>query len=465
MSSVTDDFNAGLKSAVAGTAEASLVFLGNFEVEAQWAMGEPALPGITFKASRAVVNRMDEFALLLATKSDHVVLKDAPDEGYLRYLTDLGLELPRILSVRHQDPQRVVTADALADPTLISGLARLAKAGCLLAPHGVSVLEEQLAERSGLPLAAPGAAICKTVNSKIYSRRLAAELGLRQPQGWACDTLAELDEAVAGARALLAGGRRVVIKDAFGVSGKGIAVIDTEQRLDRMHRLITRKAERSGRQRAGLVLEEWVAKRGDLNYQCTIGRDGAVGFDFVKEALTEAGVHKGHRFPAALTAAQVDELTEAGHRIGTRLAADGYFGVAGVDAMIDSEGGLFPIVEINARNNMSTYQAQVQQRFAGTGRVALARHYALRLRRELTFAELRRQLDGVLIDRATPTGLLVNNFATVNAAAPAAGTAPQRSFDGRLYGLVVARSTEQLAAFDNEITARLVAVQGGNGDD
>jgi hypothetical protein len=450
-----DNFNARLKSATTGTANASLVFLGNFEVERQWAIGELGLRGVTFEAGQAVVNRMDEFALLLAGGNDHVVLKQKPDEGYLAYLAGLGLELPNIITVAHQQPERTVTEDVLADPAAIARLAALVDDGCRLSPHGVSALEERLAERSGLPLAAPGAAICKTVNSKIYSRRLADELGLRQAPGWTCDTPAELDEAVAGARALLAAGRKVVVKDAFGVSGKGITVVETEARLDRLHRMITRSAASAGPRRVGLVVEEWVPKQTDLNYQFTVSRDGVVELAFVKEALTERGVHKGHRFPASITAAQQDELSEATQRIGKRLAVDGYFGVVGVDAMVDPRGGLYPLVEINARNNMSTYQALVQERFAGAGKVALARHYVLRLRDELAFDELRRRLDGLLLDRATGYGLLINNFATVNAAAAVRGTASERSFHGRLYGMLVGRSAGELVALDDEITARL----------
>jgi D-alanine-D-alanine ligase-like ATP-grasp enzyme len=455
---LSDNFNARLKSAVVGTADASLVFMGNFEVESRWAIGELGLRGVAFEAGRAVVNRMDEFALLLATEADYVVLKQEPDEGYLKYLAGLGLELPRIITPASQDPRRVVTEDALADPATVARLSQLANEGCWLSPHGVSALEEQLSRRSGLPLAAPSAAICKAVNSKIYSRRLADELGLRQAPGWACDTFAELDEAVAGARALLSLDRRVVVKDAFGVSGKGIAVIETVDRLHRLHRMITRNMALSGRPRVGLVVEEWVAKEADLNYQFTVSRDGAVRFDFVKQALTDRGVHKGHRFPASLTTAQLDELHEAAQRIGERLAGDGYFGVVGVDAMVDAEGGLYPLVEINARNNMSTYQSLLEATFAGAGTVALARHYVLRLRTELAFEELRRLLDGLLLDRDTGYGLLVNNFATVNAAVAVRGTATERSFDGRLYGIVVARSTEELTALDHEIATRLAAL-------
>ncbi|KUL72570.1 MULTISPECIES: ATP-grasp domain-containing protein [unclassified Streptomyces] len=452
-------FTARLKRAVTGAADTPLVFLGNFEVENQWAVGEPALPRVGAHAGSAVVNRMDEFALLLGGKDDHVVLKTALDDGYRAYLEGLGLALPTVHVVAGQDPRRTVSEDALADPGLLHALSELAAGGARLTGHGVSTVEEELSERTGLALAAPSAAVCKRVNSKVYSRRLADELGIRQARGWACETLPELADAVAAAGELLAAGRKVVVKDAFGVSGKGIVVLDSDKRLARLHRMAVTQAERAaagGEPRTALVVEEWVAKRADLNYQFTVGRDGSTHFDFVKELLTENGVHKGHRMPARLTGGQVAEVAETAGRLGERLAADGYFGVVGVDAMVDPDGGLYPVVEINARNNMSTYQSVVHEVLAGPDEVAVARHFTVRPRRALPFAELREVLDGLLLTERgpRPRGLFVNNYATVNAAAAGAG---DDGFEGRLYGVLVAGSDAEMAALDTDITRRLAA--------
>ncbi|MEU7254857.1 ATP-grasp domain-containing protein [Streptomyces rimosus] len=459
MESLLPGFNARLKAAVAGNEQVPFVFLGNFEVEEQWAVGEPGLPRMGFTGGGAVVNSMDEFAMLLAGEGDHVVLKARPDAGYLAYLCGLGLALPTVHVVAESDPARTVSQDALADPALQSALAR-AGDGLMLYAHGVSTVEEELAERTGLPLAHPTAAVCKAVNSKIYSRRVADELGIAQARGWACETVMELSRAVEEARELLAQGRKLVLKDAYGVSGKGIMVIESERRLDRVHRMVLARAEAAGSDRAGLVLEEWVTKQTDLNYQVTVGRDGAVRFDFVKEAITENGTHKGHRMPARLTPAQLEQVTDAGLRIGARLAADGYFGVAGMDALLLPDGSVFPVIEINARNNMSTYQVRLQEAFVGEGRIALARHYPLRLGAPLPFEELRGTLDGLLLERPDGAGLLVNNYATVNAAVSTLAE-PGATADGRLYGLVVGDTAEQVTAIDTEITARLAAVTEG----
>jgi phosphoribosylaminoimidazole carboxylase (NCAIR synthetase) len=443
---VDDDFVTRLKLALTGATDTSLVYLGNFEVERQWAIGERSLPSVSTAASGAMVNHMDEFALLLAGADDHVVLKTAPDPDYLAYLKGLGLELPTVHVASGTDAQQSVTEDALGDPDLSATLSELAAQGCRLVAHGVSTVEEKLARATGLLLAAPDSSTCKSVNSKVYSRALADQLGLRQPVGWGCSTVEDLATAFSECRALVAAGRRIGVKEAFGVSGKGIAVVDDERRLDRLHRMILRGADDD---RISFVIEEWVAKTVDLNYQFTVSKDGSVRFDFVKEAITDRNVHKGHRMPAVLPAATLEEIREVAQLLGGRLAADGYFGVVGVDAFVDPDGGLYPVIEINARHNMSTYQVPLQEKLVGPTQVALARYYPLPLRRTLSFGEVNRMLDGLMLARPGGTGLVVNNFATVNASA-ASG-----SFEGRLYGVVVADTTDELAAIDQWITERL----------
>jgi D-alanine-D-alanine ligase-like ATP-grasp enzyme len=452
-----DGFIGRLKRAVLGSAEQPLVFLGNFEVEELWAADELGLPRVSASGGAAVVNSMDELALLLGGKGDHVVLKHAPDPAYRAYLEGLGLDLPQVHVPAKSDPGNNVTQDAVADPELVAILAGLSGSGAHLLAHGVSTVEERLSELTGLPLAAPGAALSKAVNSKVYSRRLCDELGIRQPRGWACDTLGQLAQAASEAAAVLDDGRHVVVKEAFGVSGKGISVVKDARRLDRLCRMIETSAGRANVERIAFVVEEWVTKLTDLNYQFTVGRDGSVRFDFVKEAITENNVHKGHRMPARLDAAQFEIIGTTALKVGARLAADGFYGVVGVDALVEPDGGLFPVLEINARNNMSTYQVRLQEAFVGDGELAMARHYPLRLAAPIGFARLREAL-GDLLFNGHGSGLLVNNFATVNAGAAVSGGQP---FAGRLYGIVIAGDAAELTRVDDEITHRLAVLEKG----
>jgi hypothetical protein len=454
-------FNHRLKEAVLGDAEASLVFLGNFEVEERWSEGECLLPKIAAPSGSAVVNRLDAFALLLGTEDDHVVLKTTPDPDHLAHLGGLGLPLPTVHVPARQDRFHVVTEDVLADPALLLTLEGLARDNVRLSPHGVSALEEQLADRTGLALAAPLAVTCKRVNSKVYSFRLAEQLGLPQPSGWSSSTMDEFDEIVERAVAALDAGRRLVLKEAFGVSGKGLAVVESSARLRRLHRMVRSRAcpgEAGAEVRAAFLIQDWVDKLTDLNYQFTISRGGAVHFDFVKEALTDGGVHKGHRIPPEIPGWMVDDLRHVADLVGKHLAADGFYGVVGVDGLVEAGGRLLPVIEINARNNMSTYQAPLQELLMGPGQVALARHYPLTLHAELPFAQVRDRLSGSLLERPHGEGLVVANHATANAAGPGETS---DAVSGRLYGFLIAGSAARLRALDDEITGRLLNIEEG----
>jgi hypothetical protein len=190
------------------------------------------------------------------------------------------------------------------------------------------------------------------------------------------------------------------------------------------------------------VVEEWLPKRCDLNYQLTIDRDGRVTLDFVKQALTEGGVHKGHVMPAELTPAQLAEISDAAATIGKRLYADGFRGVVGVDAIAGADGKLYPALEINARLNMSTYQGSVVERWQPPGHPALARHYPLRLDGPRTFRQLRAAL-GPILEPAPDRRFVVACFGTVNANA---NTPPP--FAGRLYAVLVAADHRRLGELD-----------------
>ncbi|MFC5833576.1 hypothetical protein [Nonomuraea insulae] len=431
------------KTALTGSPGTPLVLVGNFDVEEQWSVDEPGLPRPALSRSALLTHCLGEFALLLAGSDDHVVLKASPDETYLAHLKRLGLELPRISVVVNPAQDRTVTEDALADPALLADLAHAARRGARLWPHGVSAAEELLAERTGVELAGPSARVCKTVNSKIYSRTISADLGIRQPPGMVCASVADFEAACATVQDWLAAGRTVVLKDAYGVSGKGLLVVSAEGRLGLLRRMIHRQSVRLGTDRLSLVMEEWLPKRADLNYQFTLGRDGAVHFDFVKGARTEAGVHKGHLMPAELSSAHRAELVEVCELLGTRLAADGYSGVVGVDAIVTTDGVLQPVIEINARNNLSTYQERLSRLWSGDGQVAIATHHSLAPRPSVSFAEFARPFADLVLAPGARAGVLVINFATVGA--------------GRLYVIVVGESRTQVDALDREMSGRLAA--------
>ena len=186
----------------------------------------------------------------------------------------------------------------LDSPAALQRLSAAAGGGAHLLPMGTTAWEQRLAEASGLPLAVPDAATFARVNSKIYGRRLAARAACVRAGRLLRDRRrVRRDPGRLPAAGSAPAGLRIVVKDAYGVSGKGLVVLDSpvKRRQSAAHGATARRA--TGDQRLHVVVEEWLPKQCDLNYQVTIARDGRINLDFVKQALTENGVHKGHVMP------------------------------------------------------------------------------------------------------------------------------------------------------------------------
>lgn len=441
-----------LKEALTGDRGARFVWLCNFEVENEWARSYVGMPVVRGSATAATVQRMEELGALLAEPTDHLLLDRPLDGGYREYAERTGLGAPAEL-ITGAPAAGGGTAQAVLDsPALLERLRGLADAGAYLMPMGNSVREELIGKLTGLRSAVPDAATYERVNSKLYSRRVAGELGLRTIPGHCCETVQQLRRALAAG---LRDGGPVIVKDAYGVSGKGLVVLDSRKKADRLLRMIDRRARTSGEQALHVVVEAFLPKRFDLNYQFTIARDGRVRLDFVKEALTAGGVHLGHVMPANLTPAQHEELADAAQRLGARLHADGFFGIVGVDALLGSDDLVYPVLEINARLNMSSYQGRVTERFGHPEGAALAKHYPLRLTGPVSFDEVTDALGPLAEPPHGRDGLVITCFGTVNAQAGHASDGSVEPFDGRLYTLLFAADRAGLGALDERVSTAL----------
>jgi hypothetical protein len=103
---------------------------------------------------------------------------------------------------------------------------------------------------------------------------------------------------------------------------------------------------------------------------------------------------------------------------------------------------------------MSTYQSRIAERFIPEGAHAIAAQFALRPSRVHSFAEVEAALGELLLDAGRRTGVLVNNYATLNAAAT------DGSFHGRLYAICVADTAEAALELRQEADARLQRMVG-----
>jgi hypothetical protein len=333
---------------------------------------------------------------------------------------------------------------------------------CYLLPYAKTKMEEKISDQTGLKSLGPSATICARVNSKIYSRRISNELGLRTVRGIECESISALEDCFERFADQINERRSIVLKEAMGVSGKGLYVADTNAKLRQIVGLIKRKAKPGDE--AAFVMEVWIDKLKDINYQIFIFPSGEVRLLALKEIVTRDGVHLGHRFPVDLTAAQIACYEEAAEAVGARLFEDGFTGLAGIDSIIDREGNVYPVLEINARLNMSSYQLGLE-RLIDPRSCALAKHYPLLLNRPLSFSDLRSSLDADLFNPTrNNAGALIQNFAAVNVNFNPGDVGP---FKGRLYALIVGTDFEHVAHIDQRISRNLrewQAAESGGAD-
>jgi D-alanine-D-alanine ligase-like ATP-grasp enzyme len=433
------------------------VWLSNFDAERHWDVpGAVHLPSISQPAETAIVNRIEEMTLLLAGQPDTVILRERSDPDFLAYLEELGFALPSIVSIdcgERTRPASEAILDSDACCERLKDVARRNPGACLL-PYGKTRLEEEIGRRVGLPVAGPDAALLETVNSKLYSRRITEELGLRSIPGRACASLQELEEAAPALLHETPGGAPLVLKEAMGVSGRGLVVLDNEERLNRTLTMLRRKARPDAP--CHFVLEQWVGKLKDINYQLLVLPSGEVRLLSVKEAVAQNGVHMGHRSPAVLSEEQLEIYRTATQAVGRRLFQSGFTGLAGIDSLVDDGGDVYPVLEINARFNMSTYQLALE-RMIPAGATTLVKHYSLSLSKRLPFSTLRRRLEPLLfgID-GREDGVGIMAFAPANCNAGAAG----HTAKGRLYVFLTAGDFAAVERLDAQVLAGLAECSG-----
>jgi hypothetical protein len=433
------------------------VWLNNFEAERFWAPRRAVqLPKLSQPSDVAIVNRLEEMSLFLAQAPDFLILREPSDPAFLEYLSNLGFHLPTILTVNPSDKVTPISEAVLSEVAVRSKLSELAikERACFLLPYAKTRIEEEISKQTGLQSLGPSAAVCERINSKIYSRRISRELGLRTIEGLECETLDALEEALNRLSTRLHEGKSIVLKEAMGVSGKGLFVTDNDIKLRQIIGLLKRKAKPEDE--VAFVAEVWVDKLKDINYQIFVFPSGETHLLALKEIVTRDGVHLGHRSPADLTAEQFAVYEEAARLVGSRLFEDGFTGLAGIDSIIDREGEVYPVLEINARLNMSSYQLGLEWLIDPRSCV-WAKYYPLSLKYPLSFTELRTCLGpDLFVPAQNKAGALIQNFATVNVNFNPDDATP---FKGRLYVLIVGTDFERVANTDRKISLKLEAWQ------
>jgi PGM1 C-terminal domain len=299
-------------------------------------------------------------------------VEEAVVDYYLSFLPDPAGARSRLHMLAVGDPApRSLTAKLLDRPELLDRVRELCEGpgGAFVQPFNVTVSEQGLSERLGVPLYGPAAALAG-LGSKTGSRRVARLAGVPVLDG--AEDLRSVEAVEAAARDLR--GRpappvgAVVIKLNDGFSGQGNAVVDLAgvngSLLDSP--VVFCAEEESWASFAakivegGAVVEELLDVPGMVSPSVQLRvLPGGAPLILSTHSQVLGGpnrqVYLGCRFPA--DAAYRGQLVDAAERVGRVLAARGVIGYFGIDFFVVPEGGPERVFlsEINLRVGGTTH--------------------------------------------------------------------------------------------------------------
>ena len=325
----------------------SVIWLFNIGAEKFWSINSS---GVIDIKEETTVNHCEEMNLLIAQKNDYFILRQQPDEAFIRHIKNLTGCTPNILVPDVKDESRSISELVLDSPSLLAKLKSIAGEKVRFVPYGVTALEEEISQKCNLHLIGACSELNKRINSKVFSREVALELGCKTTNALVCNSIDEIRE---GYNVLKKSFNKIIIKEPNGASGKGLYVVECEKKLETILVILKRNSMRT--KQSTWLVEGWVDNKKDLNMQIYVDESGNVDVFSIKEQLVNGTVYIGSVMPPRFSEKIIEECIFWGEKIGKHLAADGFNGILGVDALIDGSETLIPIIEISARFTLSTY--------------------------------------------------------------------------------------------------------------
>lgn len=296
------------------------------------------LPNFAAAQVDPLLSCLDE-VLVARTATEQVFTVIAPDQALVRYHASLGVASSRTSAF--DNPEEWLAAG-------MPHWAEAAEVLCYGLPHHgrqqpfacVPAAYQCMAGSTHLPSVD---AVMK-VNDKRYAVKVCRQLNIPQ--------LGEIVSTRSSLLALSDHALPMIIKEPFGVSGKGSLVVRHAAIWERIREHLIQQVE-AGRQ-LGLIAEPFMKKESDFSSQWLISRDGEIALlglsEIINDNLKFSGVKAmGDGLLQRIRAHGYPELLRP---LLARIFQDGYWGPVCVDSMLLKNGEIVPVVEINARESM-----------------------------------------------------------------------------------------------------------------
>ncbi len=419
------------------------VVSGSFDAERFWEPGNLShLPVMADETAKKITARMDELLFLLCGNEDVLFTKEGFHPAFKKYLTELGFSFDC-------NEERFSMEDS---PLPIPHPERVA--GAALNPFALLPNMEDWCRRFAVSYQFPSMPCVKEVNSKGYSYKLRRRLGL--DYGAVLVNSAE-ELLTLGATLLNQHKQGVVVKELYGVSGKGNLLIQSPAILERIARFLD-KQERKGCL-TQLLLEPFLEKERDFACAAFIGRDQSVRILTVQEMKTIGLAYGGS---SKMQSDLYTYIEQSGYfryiaSACEALGRTGYFGDVCFDSMLLQDGSVIPIVEINARKSMTLFKYHLDRRLEVSGLEALFSYAPLLAPPGFSFSHLVKLLEEekLLFAPGQPEGILPLSANTINQMDQREAANCNRKQRGRIYFAAAARTQERIEAYYSKMQSLL----------
>lgn len=317
------------------------IHIGEFNAERYWADNtEIKLPSYSKESSACLINAMDELLCGFSEAHDVLITKYQFNKDLKEYLEDLGIQF-----MPFSEKEFKAKLDILDNKE------------CKLEPYAITDFVMEASKIYPNLEKLPDIEIVKKVNSKRFSVCLSNLKGYNRHESYVVGSLMELEEAFKKLK-----NKMIVVKEPFGVSGKGSLFLKSTIHKNSILNYIRKKSQQ--REKVNFIVEEYLNKEIDFSTQLLISSIGDI-------TILDTRMMKNENFSYKESyEMEVDVkkyLLRNGYfkiikDIGENIYRQGYWGAACIDSMILSSKEIVPLVEINARKSMGLLHYFLQNR-------------------------------------------------------------------------------------------------------
>lgn len=424
------------------------IYLGSFNAEKFWRDENCAkLPELIDNSTNNIIAAMDELLFPLCDPGDILLTRFPMSPVFKNFLESIGF------SFTHNTRSPVKPQESVADPAedcIFSLLKKLDEASYfqelvgpdpVFSPYAVLPQTAFAARRLGCAQLFPSVESVKKVNSKVYSHKLHDRIGLKK-YGTIIRSGAQLEMAAMRIQSP----KGLLLKDPYGVSGKGNLVIVMPGMLKRIERHLSVQ-EAKGLETC-LIIEPYLDKVFDFSCQLRIDATGATNILSIQNIFNKDLAYIGSMTAdeAFITFLKQRGYFEIINRVAAQIYSDGYFGDVCVDSMILKNDEIVPVVEINARKSMGLINQHMDEFLSRFGIQGYFIYYTVGYKgREVGLADILNKLAeaNILFDPGKGYGVipLSGNTLFMNRELDTTPD-PEKFYKGRLY-ISAAASTQK----------------------